>query len=66
MRIAIDESDCVDCLCRVCARNRYIDAYNKTVEQDNDWCEGCNLCNEEVIENIEDCPREAFLPDESI
>lgn len=66
MREAIRDEDCVDCLCRVCARNRYIEAYNKIVEQDRDWCEGCNLCNREVIETQSDCPRESFLPDESI
>lgn len=64
MRKAISDADCADCLCRVCARSEYNDAYNAQVEKDKGYCEGCNACSEEVIETEEDCPRGEFLPDE--
>ena len=64
MRKAVSDADCADCLCRVCARSEYNDAYNAQVEKDKRYCEGCNACSGEVIDTEDDCPRGEFLPDE--
>lgn len=64
MRKVKDDTDCADCLCRVCARNENNDAYNSQVDIDQHYCQGCDGCHEEVIETEEDCPSGSFLPDE--
>ena len=51
---------CGDCLCRVCARNECGDNYSEGVDND---CLGCNGCSG-TVDLLEDCPKEAFVPDE--
>ena len=63
--LPVSNEICADCLCRVCARNRYNDSYNSQAEKDNEYCEGCNSCHGYQIETEKDCPRESFLPDEN-
>jgi len=53
-----DELMCIDCLCRVCARNKASDNYSPGVEHD---CFGCNCCTG-VIAMPEDCT--CFIPDD--
>ena len=65
MRKANSDEDCADCLCRSCARNRYVDSYNSQVEKDGEYCEGCNNCKGYVIDTEDDCPRGNPLPDET-
>lgn len=65
MRKAESDADCADCLCRCCARSVYNDAYNHIVDEDGEYCEGCNACSGYVIETEEDCPRGNPLFDEN-
>ncbi len=61
-----DES-CADCLCRVCARNGKNDATNSTLEGGYADCIPCECCEigDELVVLPEDCPKSAYLPDES-
>lgn len=63
-RIVKSDTDCADCLCRVCARNPYIDC---DVEYDHLFrnCEPCFHCvvGESMLVEIEDdCTSQSFLP----
>lgn len=61
-RLVTSDEDCADCLCRVCARNRCNDSYNRISEKDGRSCE-CNCkIGDKLIETEDDCPD--FLPDE--
>ena len=61
-RLVTSDEDCADCLCRVCARNRCNDSYNRKSEEDGRSCE-CNCkIGDKLIETEDDCPD--FLPDE--
>lgn len=61
-RLVTSDEDCADCLCRVCARNRCNDSYNRKSEEDGRSCE-CNCkIGDKLIETEDDCPE--FLPDE--
>lgn len=60
-RIVKEDSDCADCLCRVCARNTNNDSYNPLEEFPNCSCDHCTLGVSTVIETTDDCPQ--FLPD---
>ena len=51
---------CGDCLCRVCARNECGDNFAEGIDND---CLGCNGCNG-TVDLLEDCPKEAFVPDD--
>lgn len=53
---------CVDCLCRVCARNETADNLNIAITYPD--CKGCNACSGYSIETEEDCPQGAFVPDQ--
>ena len=61
-----DES-CADCLCRVCARNVKNDATNSALEGGYADCIPCECCKigAELVVLPEDCPKDAYLPDES-
>ena len=59
-RIAMDDTDCADCLCRVCARNGDNDSYNHQIDHATCHCD-CEIGKSEIVETDEDCPR--FLPD---
>ena len=61
-----DES-CADCLCRVCARNEKNDATNSALEGGYADCIPCECCKigAELVVLPEDCPKGAYLPDES-
>lgn len=63
-RLVTSDEDCADCLCRVCARNRCNDSYNRKSKEDGRSCE-CNCkIGDKLIETEDDCPD--FLPDEDI
>ena len=59
-RIITSDTDCTDCLCRVCARNACNDSQNKNLGEKTCTC-NCDVFNE-LIETEEDC--EYFLPDD--
>ena len=64
MRILTNDTDCADCLCRVCARGGGNDSYNRLADTGPGYCT-CSLCRMgegEVIETKEDCCH--FLEDE--
>lgn len=62
MKTLTSDTDCANCLCRVCARNVCNDSYNQQLETDFSRCE-CNCrIGDAVIETEDDCP--IFLPDE--
>ena len=54
--------DCDDCICRICARNEYLDKLAPDVPE-TELCRGCGLCYG-PIELLNYCPRDAFLPEE--
>ena len=60
MEIMKPPCPCMECLCRVCARNECADNVNDECEDD---CLGCNGCLG-PIDLPGDCPKEAFVPDE--
>lgn len=61
-KIVKSDEDCAECLCRVCARNEYNDAYNEKVEwKDCVPCRHCRLGESVLIDTDEDC--QAFCPD---
>lgn len=65
MRIVKDDTDCADCLCRVCARNFTNDGKNsKSLYADCEPCEHCYIGETFVVEVEEDCLGRGFLPDE--
>ena len=59
--MTINNPQCGECLCRVCARNEASDNYNALCEHD---CYRCNDCKGVVVDTEEDCPRGEFVPDE--
>lgn len=60
-RIITSDRDCIDCLCRICARNIYNDSQNEMLEEKTCTC-NCDVFNE-IIETEDDC--DLFLPDET-
>lgn len=59
MRKYKDETDCADCICRVCARNNDNDCHNGKCEFKDCYC-GCEV--NKFFDLEEDCID--FLPDE--
>lgn len=59
--MTINNQQCGECLCRVCARNEASDNYNALCEHD---CYMCNDCKGIIVDIEEDCPRGEFVPDE--
>ena len=59
-RIVMDETDCADYLCRVCARNEGNDCINDLVKIAECEC-NCTIGESEIRETDEDCER--FIPD---
>lgn len=56
------DTDCVDCLCRVYARNVCNDSQNVNIDEKTYTC-NCDVFNE-LIETEEDC--ESYLPDDDM
>lgn len=59
-RIVMEDADCADCLCRVCARNECNDSFNPLSIWAECTCD-CEIGRSRIIETDEDCPR--YLPD---
>lgn len=58
----LQDLGCGDCVCRVCARNEYLDSLAPDVPE-TELCRGCGLCCG-PIELPDYCPCDAFLPEE--
>lgn len=54
------DTDCADCLCRVCARNTANDSSNPAVTYKECGCDECRV-GSIVVETTEDCGK--FAPD---
>lgn len=59
-RMITSDTDCADCLCRVCARNICNDSQNENLGEKTCTC-NCDVFNE-LIETEEDCS--SYLPDD--
>lgn len=62
-RIFKSDTDCADCLCRVCARNSCNDSQNRLCGDKRCNCD-CTIGVSTVVETDTDCPD--FLPDECL
>lgn len=60
-RIVMSDEDCADCLCRVCARNRDNDSYNRLCNDKECGCE-CEIGKSYLVITPDDCKD--FLEDE--
>ena len=58
----LSDLGCGDCVCRVCARNEYLDKLEPDVPE-TELCSGCKFCCGPV-ELFDYCPHNAFLPEE--
>lgn len=57
--------NCIDCLCRICARNRDNDSLNKKLAENEKNC-SCNVCDifGEIVLTETDCDQ--YLEDEEL
>lgn len=58
----LQDLECGDCVCRVCAHNECTDNFAPDVPE-TELCRGCGLCYG-PIELPDYCLRDAFLPEE--
>lgn len=65
MRYVESDTDCADCLCRVCTRNCNNDLVNSKLGScaDDCTCDNCEF-GQRLIETEDDCAD--YLPDEDI
>ena len=59
-REVLHDTDCADCLCRVCAKNEANDSWNPSAPYKDCGCNNCGIGNL-LVETTEDC--KGFAPD---
>lgn len=59
-REVLHDTDCADCLCRVCAKNSVNDAHNPAAPYKDCGCDNCSI-GSQLVETTADC--RGFVPD---